>query len=474
MNDIANDVQAPLCVQLEGALTPANTLHEKLLALIKGSPRKVLSLLGSLRRGPGSFWRTVAAAVPINPDSLPLRQDVLDWLREQRQQGRRMVLLAEHDVHTATQLAQSLQLFDDVQVTDRAQGPSGAAKHEALLRLFGPRGFDFVGTDAAQAQMARRVFFIGNDSGAARIARTAEVAHLFPVEKPSIRTWIKALRLYQWVKNALIFLPALLAHTVFAPHVLTTDVLAFIAFGLCASSVYVLNDLFDLASDRSHPRKRRRPFAAGVLSVRSGLIATALLLCSAAAVAATVNPRFIAVLAGYYVLTWSYSLRLKRIGMVDVMTLAGLYTIRIIAGAAAASVSLSFWLLAFSVFMFLSLGFVKRYAELDQARRANTEGGGGRGYSGDDLPLIMSLGTAAGYCSIVVMALYLNSNDSQALYHRHKVLWLICPLMLYWVSRVWTQTSRGLMHDDPVVFAIRDRASLMVLCLLGLIVLAAV
>jgi 4-hydroxybenzoate polyprenyltransferase len=276
--------------------------------------------------------------------------------------------------------------------------------------------------------------------------------------------------LHQWIKNTLVFLPALLAHAILDRQILRGSVLAFVAFGLCASSVYLINDLFDLDADRAHPRKRRRPLAAGVISARAGLRVSALLLLAAALTAIAVNPIFAAVLSCYYVLTWAYSVRLKRVALLDVIVLATLYTIRIVAGAAATGVPLSFWMLAFSVFIFLSLGFVKRYAELEGARRDGQASDSGRAYNAGDLPLIMSLGTAAGYSAIVVIALYINSTDSQTHYRYHQLLWLICPLMLFWISRAWMLTARGRMHDDPVVFAVRDRVSLFTLGLLVLII----
>lgn len=266
--------------------------------------------------------------------------------------------------------------------------------------------------------------------------------------------------------------PALLAHSITQPVVLINVVLAFLAFGLCASSVYLVNDLFDLAADRRHKRKRLRPFASGALSAKSGVLVAALLLAGAVAVAALVNGRFCAVLAGYYVCTFAYSFRLKREALIDVVMLAGLYTSRIIAGAAAAWVPLSFWLLAFSMFLFLSLGIVKRYTELDDARQADKIAG--RGYSVSDLQLLQSLGTAAGYSAIVVMALYINSADSQALYQHSKGLWLICPLMLFWISRVWLLTTRGQMHDDPIIFALRDRVSLTIMLMICAVVVISI
>jgi len=445
-----NDINIPVCLDLIGTLTPANPRHER--------------ALGALKR------------VAFDVAMLPFRADLLQWLREERARGRRVVLLADGDPQLAEQVAAHLELFDEVARTDGG-GSAAERKRRALVERFGERGFDYAGSDAADMtvwETSRGAIVVGDRKLSDRVGRTARLLHFFAAPKPTLRTWIKAIRLHQWVKNALIFLPALLAHEISNPAVLLQAVLAFIAFGCCASSVYVTNDLFDLVADRQHPRKRRRPFAAGLLSVRAGIYVSAALFACAALIASAVGGLFVLVLASYYVITWAYSLRLKRIALVDVMTLAGLYTLRIIAGCAATHIEPSFWLLALSVFLFLSLGFVKRYAELDDSRKAGKLVGHSRGYGADDLPLILSLGTTAGYSAIVVVALYINSPDSIALYHHKKTLWLICPLMLFWISRVWMLTARGHMHDDPVVFALRDRVSLIVLAALGLIVLLAI
>ena len=305
-----------------------------------------------------------------------------------------------------------------------------------------------------------------------RVVPEAVSEPLLPPSRWVATDWLVAMRLHQWVKNLLIFVPAVMAHEIVRPSVLLNCVLAFIAYGLCASSVYITNDLFDLKADRLHPRKRFRPFAAGTLSPRSGVVAAVALIVAAAGLSFTIGWEFATVLAVYYVITWAYSLRLKQAALVDVMTLAGLYTLRIIAGAAADQIFPSFWLLAFSIFIFLSLGFVKRYSELDMARKTGRLPGSARGYFDGDLSLIVNLGVAAGYSAIVVVALYVNSADSLVLYHHNRLLWLICPLLLYWISRVWLLTARGHMHDDPIVFAIKDWRSLTVGGLLLLIVAA--
>ena len=467
----------PLCVDLDGTLTPVDTLHESLLRLTRQAPIAILSLPFWLRLGRARMKREVALRTTFDAALLPLNSELVAWLRAERNAGRRIVLATAADANVAEQIAGRVELFDEVIASDGVRNLSAEAKRAALVERFGEKGFDYVGNERADESVwrsARTAFVVGSAGLAARAGRVAQVGRVFAAPRSSAKVWLKAIRLHQWVKNALIFLPALLAHQIFAPHVILRSVGAFVAFGLCASSHYLINDLLDLSADRSHPRKRNRPFAAGSLSARSGLVGSAVLFCASASLALLVGWKFAGVLAAYYVLTWAYSLRLKRAASVDVMTLAGLYTIRIIAGSAATNIPLSFWLLAFSVFIFLSLGFVKRYTELDDARQAGKTSTAGRGYMATDLPLVMTLGVAAGYCTVVVMALYINSTDSQLLYRHNKPLWLICPLLLYWISRVWLLTTRGQMHDDPVVFALRDRLSLVVLALLGLVVMLSI
>ncbi len=293
--------------------------------------------------------------------------------------------------------------------------------------------------------------------------------------RTEIRDWVRALRLHQWVKNALIFVPLLAAHQLTNPAQLWLGTLAFLCFGLCASSVYLLNDLLDLEDDRHHISKRRRPFASGRLPVKSGLIAFPFLLVTAFAGASLLMPwQFVMALGLYYALTLSYSLVLKRYMALDVITLALLYTIRVIAGAAAFGLPLTFWLLAFSMFMFLSLALAKRFAELRDALQSGQTGKTrGRGYDPNDLEMISSLGAASGYQAVLVLALYVRDQSTVALYGQPQVIWLACPVLLFWITRVWMLTHRGQMHDDPVVFAVNDRISIVAGVLFCLVFLAA-
>jgi 4-hydroxybenzoate polyprenyltransferase len=283
--------------------------------------------------------------------------------------------------------------------------------------------------------------------------------------------YVKAMRLHQWLKNLLVLLPALAAHRIGNLETLGTAMLAFLAFGLCASSVYVLNDLLDLPSDRVHERKRRRPFASGRIPVAHGAVMVPLLLAASAAVALQLEPAFQLVLLVYLVITAAYSVRLKNDVIIDVIVLACLYTIRVVAGSAATQIVPSFWLLAFSLFLFFSLALVKRYSELFAALQNERTRAAGRGYEVADLPLLMAMGVSCGMGAILVLALYVNSPDVTRMYAQPILLWLIVPLLLYWVSRIWMKTHRGQMHDDPVVFAARDRTS-MAVALLVMVVMA--
>jgi 4-hydroxybenzoate polyprenyltransferase len=287
----------------------------------------------------------------------------------------------------------------------------------------------------------------------------------------SFKLWASALRLHQWLKNLLIFVPLLVSHRLGTSDSLVAGLVGFVLFGLCASSAYVLNDLLDLASDRQHPSKRQRPIAAGQISIAAGAVAFPILLLCGVAGAYWILPwQFTGAMATYYAVTVTYSVWLKRFMVVDVVTLAMLYTLRIIAGTLLFQLVLTFWMLAFSMFIFLSLALVKRHTELLDARnKGERDRPSRRGYYASDLYMISSLGAASGYLSVMVLALYIQDPNTAVLYRYPRIIWLACPLLLYWISRVWMMTHRGEMHDDPVVFAVRDRVSLVVGSLFGLV-----
>ncbi|MBL8299237.1 MAG: UbiA family prenyltransferase [Rhodanobacteraceae bacterium] len=467
----------PLCVDLDGTLIRSDLLFESALILLRRNPFYVFVFVLWLLRGRAHLKHEIARRAEIDPATLPYDERVVAWLREQQGQ-RPHVLCTASDAALANGVAAHLGLFDDVLASDGTRNLAGRDKAAALRERYGDKGFDYAGNEYRDLHIwkhARRAVVVNGSTGLARAAGDCcEVERVFEAHRSGLRTWAKALRLHQWLKNLLVFLPLFTSHRVLETATTLNCVLAFLAFGLCASGVYLLNDLFDLDADRRHPRKRLRPFAAGTLPLSAGIVAAPLLALAGLAVAAWLSLPFAGVLACYYALTLAYSLRLKRIVMLDVVVLAALYTVRIIGGAVIIGGGLSFWLLAFSMFLFLSLAMLKRYTELRALLGSDKSEASGRGYAVDDIALIQSLGGASGYMSVLVLALYINSTASEALYRHQQVLWLLCPLLLYWISRIWLIAHRGHMHDDPVVFALVDRVSRVVLALCAIVVAGAI
>ena len=467
----------PLCVDLDGTLIRSDILVESALSLLGRNPLYLLAYGYWLLRGKARLKREIAERAALDVSTLPYDARVLAWVSSES--GRRdIVLCTASDQKVAHSVAGHLGVFSEVFASDGVCNLSGVRKAAALSGRFGLRGFDYAGNgwvDLRVWKHARRAIVVNAGTWLTRTVQGRhEVEKVFPSERRPLHAWIKALRLYQWLKNALVFLPLLAAHKVLDRTALAESALAFLSFGLCASGTYLLNDLLDLAADRRHPRKRRRPFAAGDLPLIQGLVVTPLMVAVAFALAYGLSLRFALVLLCYLVLTLAYSFRLKRLVMLDVVVLAALYTVRIVAGTAAIHAEYSFWLLAFSMFIFLSLAMLKRYTELLDLLDSGQRMAGGRGYGVDDLPLIQSLGAASGYISVLVLALYINSTASELLYRRPHVLWLLCPLLLYWISRAWVVAHRRAMHDDPIVFAVTDRVSLASLAMVVLIVLGAI
>ena len=455
----------PLCVDLDGTLIHSDLLFESFLLLIKQNPLFLFLVPLWLLGGKAKLKAEIACRVQINGAALPYSTPFVDWLKSQKKQGRQIWLCTASDQRMAQAVAQHVGFFDGVLASDGHTNLSGSNKAQQLVQRFGERGFDYCGNhrvDLKVWQHARSAIVVNAKPGLEASARACTpVCEVFQPPKSGIRVALKALRVHQWAKNALIFVPLAAAHRLQDTTTLLAGLVAFAAFSLCASSVYLLNDMLDLESDRQHPRKCKRPFAAGTLSLLFGLVAAPALLLISLALALTLPLKFLGVLGAYYLVTLAYSFGLKRLVMIDVLTLAGLYTVRIVAGAAATEIPLSFWLLLFAIFIFLSLAIVKRYAELHAMRKQGQLKASGRGYQVEDLALLQSLGASSGYISILVLALYVNSPDIAVLYSHPQTVWMLCPIMLYWVSRVWMQTHRGHMHDDPLVFALKDRISLL-------------
>ena len=468
------DAPTPLVVDLDGTLCRTDTLHEALLALVTNAPKVLFELPGTLSQGRAALKAKLADQGVIDPAELPLNEAVLDMLRTARAEGRPTALVSAADHRQVTAVAEATGLFDEAYGSAEGRNLKGTAKAEFLTQHYGPKNFDYVGDARADLPVwraARRAITVraGQSLRQAAAEANASVSHIDPPQDGA-RAMLRALRPHQWLKNMLLFLPVLAAHDLTR---LWPVFLGFLAFCLTASAVYVINDLVDLASDRAHPRKRKRPFAAGDLSAVTGLMmAVGLLLAALILGLLTGNPLFIGVLFGYLVATFAYSLWLKRKLIVDVLMLAALYTIRIIAGAVAASVVLSPWLLGFSMFLFLGLAAVKRQAELTDQMKTGRQNAS-RAYETDDLPILRGIALASGNAAVLVLALYISSDNVQMLYGRPEALWLVCPLLLYWMLRMVMKTHRGEMTDDPIVYAATDRVSIAVIALCVVVALIA-
>ncbi len=474
VQELAPEVSGrPLCVDLDGTLVKSDTLLDSLLVLARTHPLALLRLPQWLLRGKAAVKAEIGARVALDVRHLPYNRALLEYLEAARGEGRRLYLATGADRTLAAQIADHLGIFDGVLASDGATNLTGGNKLDGLRQSFGDEGYDYVGNAVSDLPLLTHAHraMIANPAPGLQLrlrSRGIAVERVFKERPPAAKAVLKALRPHQWAKNVLIFLPLLLAHTL-RPPLVVAALVAFASFSLSASATYIVNDLLDIEADRRHPRKRRRPFAAGDLSVFTGVaISVAFLACAVIMAVALLPAEFLDWLVIYLVTTLSYSLYLKRVVLLDVILLSGLYVLRMLAGAAATKVPISPWLAAFSLFLFLSLAVVKRFSELQNTRARGQKVTNGRGYLLADIEQMRSFGTASAYAAVVVFSFYIGGHDVTALYRHPVRLWLITPLMILWLSRVWLLASRGELDEDPVIFAVTDRIS----WLIGLAVVA--
>jgi 4-hydroxybenzoate polyprenyltransferase/phosphoserine phosphatase len=458
-----------LVVDLDGTLIRTDLLHESFWSALGRRWYVPFRALGHLFGGRAALKRWLAGRSRIDVATLPYDPIVLEMVAARRAAGDRIMLVTAAEQMLADRVAAHVGLFDEVAGSDGVVNLKGPEKAALLVRKYGSKGFDYLGDARADlpvwAEAAQAITIHASRRLRAEVDAVAPGALHLGAPQAWLRPALRAMRPHQWLKNLLVFVPVVAAHEMSLPP-LSAATPAFVAFCLSASAVYVLNDLLDLRADRSHPRKRQRPFASGALTIKSGTWLFAGLAIAGLAVSAFIGAQFVAMLLLYQVATTAYSLVLKRQAVIDICTLAGLYTLRIVAGGIATGIGLSVWLLAFSTFFFFSLAAAKRLAELTELEGLGGRLTLGRGYRVEDLPLVAGMALASGYVAVLVMALYINVPEVQALYYRPEMLWGICPILLYWISRVVLWAHRGEMPDDPVVFALRDRTSLQCLWLI--------
>lgn len=455
------DTQVPLCVDLDGTLIKTDLLVEHLVLLIKHSWWSVFLVPLWLLRSRSFLKRQLAAKVELPAEALPFRQDVLDFLQKEHESGRRLLLVTAADQIAAEKIAAHIGLFDAVFGSDGAVNLKGRAKAGFLAGMLGKCNFDYVGdsySDLPVWRAARTAYVVGSEQLAKRAGRNSAVARVFPAATPSFATWLRSIRLLHWTKNLLVLLPVLLAHT-FEWRVWRDSLIGFFLFGGCASGLYILNDLLDLHSDRQHPSKRHRPFAAGEFPLWVGVVESALLIGFSLIASFFFSPSFAATLLAYAALTIVYSWKLKKVPLLDVFVLSSFYTIRIWAGGFISAIPVSEWLTTFSLFFFLSLAMAKRHSELQRASKFVENGDSGRGYVVNDRDLLAMFGIASSFASAVILCLYARSSEVSRLYADPAQLLWLCPLVLYWMTRIWLLAGRGELDHDPVLFAVRDRVS---------------
>ena len=466
----------PLCVDLDGTLVKSDTLFDSLLILVRTHPRLVPGLFGKIFLGKAAFKAYVADSVAPEVAHLPYNRKLLQYLQAERGRGREIYLATGADVRLAQRIADHLGLFSGVLGSDGKVNLTGNHKLDRLRDSLS-EPFSYIGNATPDLPLlaVSAEPMVANASAGLRAklrARGLQPVRAFDERAHPVKSFIKAIRVHQWAKNVLIFLPLLLAHNLNAGAVLRT-IAAFLCFCLTASATYIVNDLLDIEADRRHHKKRYRPFAAGDLSAIAGAEIVVLLLGLAFIGLRFLPPVFSGWVLLYLAVTLAYSFYLKRFPLVDVLVLSGLYTLRLLAGGAATNTPISHWMAAFSVFLFFSLALVKRFAELENLRSSGSPPRNGRGYLISDIEQLRAFGTASAYAAIVIFSLYINGQTATALYQRPSRLWLAVPLLILWVSRIWLLASRGELNEDPVVFAFTDRMSLLIGALIALVVLLA-
>ncbi|HTK04488.1 MAG TPA: UbiA family prenyltransferase [Candidatus Eisenbacteria bacterium] len=442
-----------LYVDLDGTLVRSDTLWESLLALARRRPWSFAALPGWLAGGKAAFKRRLAKAVLPDPALLPYDKDVLALVHARRERGGRVVLATAADRAIADEVSRHLGIFDGVLASDGTTNNAGAAKRDAIIAHAEGAPFEYLGD--------------GRDDEAVRKAAVASTI----VQRPraTFGSVAAALRVRQWLKNLLVFVPLGLSHRLADPALLAAAFAAFASFSLCASAVYVLNDLWDLEADRRHPVKRARPLASGSLGIPDGLALAVCALAAALALAASsLSPLFVGLLAGYLVITTAYTFFLKRFAVLDVLVIAVCYAYRLVAGSAATGIVLSGWLVVFSLFFFLSLAFLKRYAELAMRKAGGLPAEAGRGYASGDLGVLRLLGIASAVAAVFVMSLYVTNPNVTVLYSRPPVLWLAALATMYWLGRIWLLAGRGAIKDDPFSFTVADGPSYATAALMAL------
>lgn len=468
-------MKPPLYVDLDGTLVRMDTMQQASLLLVRDHPLGALRAMLAMLKGRQAAKDIVAEVVDLNPAHLPYRQPVIDYIKQAKAEGRRVVLATGSHRKYADAVAKHLGLFDAVYATENGTNLIGTNKLVSIHADCGEKDFEYLG-DSGQDIVIFEASSVAGIVGGRKFNpftnTKVQLHRLAHIHNDAPRDLLRLLRPHQWVKNLLVALPLLASHRIDETNLIWATLATFAVFCLIASGNYILNDLFDVESDRQHATKRTRPIASGAVTVPKAVLLATMLLSGGIVGAWLVSPDLLLVMLVYLLLANLYSFQLKRRLLVDVLALAGMYTLRPVAGSVASPIVPSAWLLAFCMFFFASLAFAKRYTEL-RHRLDKDPHLPGRAYEPADLDILRTVGPINGYLAVMVIALYISSDTVTKLYPHPQVLWLICPVLAYWITRLWFFAHRGKLDDDPVLFALKDIKTWLALVCCGLIGLAA-
>jgi 4-hydroxybenzoate polyprenyltransferase len=474
---LATPRHLPLAVDLDGTLIKTELLTESLLALVRRNVLFLFFIPFWALRGRAYLKHEIAKRVRLKVAALPYNEEFLGFLHQEYAQGRALILTTASDHRLATAFADHLGIFSDVLASNGKKNLKGAVKCKALRERYGDRGFDYAGDATGDVKVwahSNASIVVNAPKSVVRKAEAiGRVSRVFARKGNTLSTLVRVLRIKHWIKNSLIFVPLVAAGEVEKLDLVVQAIYAFAAFSCVASSVYVINDLIDLTNDRLHHEKKRRPFASGDIPLSAGSYIVSVFLVLAISISMFLPAGFLLVLGTYFVLNFVYSLYLKQVLLLDVIVLAIFYSLRVVAGGIATGLLASNWLLVFSVFIFLSLAFAKRVSELQVLRDSHKKKCEGRGYLCTDLEQLANFGTASGYISVLVFALYLNTPNAQRVYTSSGLLWTVCPLLLYWFSRLWLLVHRHQIPEDPVVFVFQDKVSWVIGAAIAIVLVAA-
>lgn len=459
---VAHGLEAaiPLVLDLDGTLVRTDTLQEQAVALVRHNPFAIFKLIAWVLAGRIILKERLAAAVTLDPELLPVNEELIAFAEQEAAKGRKVVLATAAHAETAKPFLVRFPFISDVFATTGRVNLKGRAKADALKQQF-PQGFDYAGDSSADLAVwkhARNGITVGASPATVRKARKAtNIVQEFS-RPAALKAFIKCLRPHQWAKNVLVVVPAILSGRIVDPSTILPLVLAFLALSLTASATYVFNDLWDLNDDRQHWSKRKRPFASGTLSLPAGIIGAFVCLAAGIALAFAAGFEVLQWVLLYVVITLTYSFWLKRKVIHDALTLASLFTLRLVVGMVAVAAEPSPWLFVFAMFIFTSLAFAKRHTEI---ARVIEKGGfwiAGRGYRASDLPLVLAAGISCSIGAVVIMVLYIIEDAHQQTFIQNgNWLWGLPVLVFLITSRIWIVCQRGLLDDDPIVFAVKDR-----------------